>query len=302
MPDSLITIDPSSQASASLTEEKPWVDPDGKPQIALLAMPFGYSKFPSIQLGTLSRVLKNQNIGSKSYHFNLLFAQRIGLQLYEVLCEKRGMIGEWLFSSILFRDNPKHVQYPDVFKPVFESTAREAGCSTGYLEEVAHKIAPQFLTEIMTSYDWDQYKVVGFTSTFDQNVASLTMAKLIKDLYPNIRIVFGGANFDGEMGLEHFRAFPWIDYVVVGEGEEVFPALAKKILREDEDQFPLGVAYRKDGQIQFQPNTKLLSISFSCAALKLSIPGCMHFTPPWARVLICCLVRLALVSMNTSRS
>ena len=42
------------------------------------------------------------------------------------------------------------------------------------------------------------------------------MAKLIKDLYPNVRIVFGGANFDGEMGLEHFRAFPWIDYVVVG--------------------------------------------------------------------------------------
>jgi len=259
MPDSLITIDPSSQASASLAKEEPWVDPGGKPQIALLAMPFGYSKFPSIQLGTLSRVLKNQGIGSKSYHFNLLFAQRIGLQLYEVLCEKRGMIGEWLFSSILFRDNPKHAQYPDVFKPVFESTAREAGCSTGYLEEIAHKIAPQFLTEIMTSYDWDQYKVVGFTSTFDQNVASLTMAKLIKDLYPNIRIVFGGANFDGEMGLEHFRAFPWIDYVVVGEGEEVFPALAKKILWEDEDQFPPGVAYRKDGQIQFQPNTKLFS-------------------------------------------
>ncbi len=256
MPDSLITIDPSSQTSASLAEELPWVDPGGKPQIAL---PFGYSKFPSIQLGTLSRVLKNQSIGSKGYHFNLLFAQRIGLQLYEVLCEKRGMIGEWLFSSILFRDNPKHAQYPDVFKPVLESTAREAGCSTGYLEEVAHKIAPQFRIEIMTSYDWNQYRVVGFTSTFDQNVASLTMAKLIKDLYPNVRIVFGGANFDGEMGLEHFRAFPWIDYVVVGEGEEVFPTLAKKILREEENHFPPGVAYRKEGQIQFQPNTKLFS-------------------------------------------
>ncbi len=259
MPDPLITIPPFSQDSTAPMEEEPWVDPKGHPQIALLAMPFGYSKFPSIQLGTLSRVLKNQGMGSKSYHFNLLFAQRIGLQLYEVLCEKRGMIGEWLFSSILFRDNPKHAEYPEVFKPVFESTAQEAGCSTGCLEEVAHKIAPQFLAEIMTSYDWDQYKVVGFTSTFDQNVASLTMAKLIKDLYPNIRIVFGGANFDGEMGLEHFRAFPWIDYVVVGEGEEVLPILAKKILREDENNFPPGVAYRKDGQIHFQPNTKLFS-------------------------------------------
>ncbi len=258
MPESLITIDPSFEACTVL-EEAPWVDPNEQPQVALLTMPFGYSKFPSIQLGTLSRVLKNQGIGAKSYHFNLLFAQRLGLQLYEVLCEKRGMIGEWLFSSILFRDNPKHDQYPDIFKPVFESTAQEAGCSTGYLEEIAHTIAPQFLTSIMASYDWAQYKVIGFTSTFDQNVASLTLARLIKDLYPDVRIVFGGANFDGEMGLEQLRAFPWIDYVVVGEGEEVFPVLTKKILRDEEKEFPPGVAHRQDGQVRFKPNTALFS-------------------------------------------
>ena len=258
MAESLITIDPSSEACAALEEES-WVDPNHLPQVGLVSMPFGYSKFPSIQLGTLSRVLKNQGIGVKSYHFNLLFAQRIGLQLYEILCEKRGMIGEWLFSSILFRDNPKHDQYPDIFKPVFESTAQEAGCSTRYLEEIAHTIAPQFLTGLMASYDWAQYKVIGFTSTFDQNVASLTLAKLIKDLYPGVRIVFGGANFDGEMGLEQLRAFPWIDYVVVGEGELVFPVLTRKILRDEERAFPPGVAYRQDGQIRFQPNSALFS-------------------------------------------
>ncbi len=258
MAESLITIAPPAQTATAVAEE-PWVDPDGVPPVALATMPFGYSKFPSIQLGTLSRVLKNHGIESKSYHFNLLFAHRIGLPLYEVLCEKRGMIGEWLFSSILFRDNPKHARYPGVFKPVFESTAQEAGCSTGYLEEIAHTIAPQFLTEVLTSYNWGQFKVVGFTSTFDQNVASLTLAKLIKELYPAVRIVFGGANFDGEMGLEYFRAFPWIDYVVVGEGEAVFPALAKNVLRGQEDAFHAGVAYRKNGAIQFQPNTTLFS-------------------------------------------
>ena len=56
------------------------------------------------------------------------------------------------------------------------------------------------------------------------------MAKLIKDLYPDVTIVFGGANFDGEMGLEHFRAFPFIDHVVVGEGEESFLPLVRQIL------------------------------------------------------------------------
>lgn len=227
--------------------------------VALVNMPFGYSKYPSIQLGTLSALLKSQGIGVTSHYLNLRFAQKIGVPLYELLCEKRGLFGEWLFSHLLFRDNPKHADYPRTFKPVFEELARESGHPISYFEELAGRGAPQFLTWAMTAIDWGQYKVVGFTSTFDQNVASLSLAKLIKDLYPNVRIVFGGANFDGEMGLEHLRAFPWIDYVVVGEGEEVFPSLVKQILGGDESSPPNGVAYRRDGRICFEPNPKLFS-------------------------------------------
>ncbi len=226
-------------------------------RIALVNMPFSSAKFPSIQLGTLSALLKSQGVGVTSYHLNVLFAQKIGIELYEILCEKRGLFGEWLFSSILFRDNPKRARYPDLFKPVFEDTAREAGCSIRHLEEIGERNAPQFLTWALTRYDWGQYSVVGFTSTFDQNVASLTMAKLIKDLYPDLRIVFGGANFDGGMGLEYLRAFPWIDYVVVGEGERPFPALAKGILAGREEAIPAGVAHRRDGEIRLEPNRHL---------------------------------------------
>ena len=257
---SLVNIDRS--ASTSPGQVPTFDDVDFRAmgtKVALVTMPFTYSKFPSIQLGTLSALLKSQGIDVKTFHLNLLFAHKIGVPLYEILCEKRGLIGEWLFSSILFRDNPKHAQYPQVFKPVFEDTAREAGCPMSYLEEIEQKIAPQFLTWAMTTYDWGQYEVVGFTSTFDQNVASLTMAKLIKDLYPHVRIVFGGANFDGEMGLEHFRAFPWIDYVVVGEGEEVFLPLVKHILTGKEDIIPPGVAHRQDGQIHLTPHSKLFT-------------------------------------------
>ncbi len=228
-------------------------------RVALVTMPFSYSKFPSIQLGTLSALLKSQGIGTKTYHFNLQFAHKIGVPLYEILCEKRGLFGEWLFSALLFRDNPKHAQYPQIFRPVFEDTAREAGCSIGHLEEIARTVAPQFLTWALTTVEWDQYDVVGFTSTFDQNVASLSLAKLIKDVYPDVRIVFGGANFDGEMGLEQFRAFPWIDYVVSGEGEHSFPPLVQRILLKQESDIPPGIAHRKDGEICFTPNEQLVT-------------------------------------------
>ena len=230
-----------------------------KARVALVNMPFSFSKYPSIQLGTLSALLKSQGIPVDCHHLNVRFAHKIGVPLYEMICEKRALFGEWLFSYLLFRDNPKRTEYPKVFKPVFEQIARQSGHSIAYFEEMATKIAPQFLTWALTTIDWGQYTLVGFTSTFDQNVASLTMAKLIKDLYPNVTIIFGGANYDGEMGMEYFRAFPFIDHVVVGEGEVAFPALARQVLAKRSNGVPEGVAYRQDGQLRLTPNRALFS-------------------------------------------
>jgi len=230
-----------------------------KARVALVNMPFSFSKYPSIQLGTLSALLKSQGIPVDCHHLNVRFAHKIGVPLYEMICEKRALFGEWLFSYLLFRDNPKRAEYPGVFKPVFEQIAQQSGQPTGYFEEMATRVAPQFLTWALTSIDWGQYKLVGFTSTFDQNVASLSMAKLIKDLYPDVTIVFGGANYDGEMGMEYFRAFPFIDHVVIGEGEETFPALVRAILDKKGDVLPDGVAYRRGNQIRFTPNHALFT-------------------------------------------
>lgn len=228
-------------------------------QVALVNMPFSYAKYPSIQLGTLSALLKSNGVPVDCHHLNVRFAYLIGVELHESICEKRALFGEWLFSSLLFKENPKQAEYPQIFKPVFEHISQESGKPIGYFEEIATRIAPQFLTWALRSIDWDQYKLVGFTSTFDQNVASLTMAKLIKDLYPHVSIVFGGANYDGEMGHEYFRAFPFIDHVVAGEGEESFLTLVRQLLAGQTDSYPNGVAYRQDEKIMFTPNTSLFS-------------------------------------------
>jgi ribosomal peptide maturation radical SAM protein 1 len=230
-----------------------------KAQVALVNMPFSFSKYPSIQLGTLSALLKSKDIPVDCHHLNVRFAHKIGVPLYETICEKRALFGEWIFSYLLFRDNPKRTEYPRVFKPVFEQATKESGHSISFFEDMAARTAPQFLTWALTAIDWGQYKMVGFTSTFDQNVASLTMAKLIKDLYPNVAIVFGGANYDGEMGLEYFRAFSFIDHVVVGEGEEVFPELVRYLLAEKRGTAPSGVTDREEEAIAFTPNNSLFS-------------------------------------------
>lgn len=227
--------------------------------VALVTLPFGHAKYPSIQLGTLAQVLKANNIGVKCHYLNLSFAAQIGFPLYDLLCEQQALIGEWLFSRLLFHDNPKHSKYLTTFKPLCDRIARAAGTSASYLHEIEEKIAPRFLTWASTSVDWGQYAVIGFTSMFHQNVASVTLAKLIKELYPQVKIVFGGANYDGEMGQEYFRAFPWIDYAVLGEGEVPFPALIKQILAGDTAKVPAGVMARLGTTLQYEQNPVLFA-------------------------------------------
>ena len=231
----------------------------GQAQVGLVTMPFGHAKYPSIQLGTLAEALTQKGIPSRSHYLNLIFGGQIGFPLYDTLCEQQLLIGEWLFSRLLFHDNPKHAKYLTAFKPLCDRVSQLTGTPVSYLQEIEERIAPRFLTWASASINWGEYAVVGFTSMFHQNVASLTLAKLIKELYPHVKIVFGGANYDDEMGLEYFRSFPWIDYAVIGEGEGPFPALVQHILNGEQGALPDGVVGRSGSGIQYKPNTTLFT-------------------------------------------
>ena len=85
--------------------------------------------------------------------------------------------------------------------------------------------------------DWSRYTAVGFTSTFEQNTAAFAMARAIKERYPGIVDLFGGANFDGTMGREYVRSLHFIDYAVIGEGDKVLPQIVNRLAQGEE---PLG--------------------------------------------------------------
>lgn len=108
-----------------------------------------------------------------------------------------------------------------------------------------------FIDYCMETIPWENYALVGFTSTFEQNISSLALAKRIKKRYPRIKIVFGGGNWEGEMGEELHRVFPFIDYVCPGEADESFPALVERILtgrvsKKTIDKIK-GLVYRSNG-------------------------------------------------------
>src|SRR6185503_6720726 len=85
--------------------------------------------------------------------------------------------------------------------------------------------ADAFIDECLERVLKEKPLVVGFTSSFHQHVPSLALARRLKQARPECVIVMGGANCEGPMGAETARQFPFVDAVVSGEGDLVFPDL-----------------------------------------------------------------------------
>ena len=108
-------------------------------------------------------------------------------------------------------------------------------------------LVPAFLEQTADEIVAAGPRVVGFRTTFSQNVPSLVLARMLKNRYPSLRIVFGGANCDGPMGAALHRVFPWIDVVVRGEAERILPELVRDLLAGGAIRPRPGLCYR-DGE------------------------------------------------------
>ena len=219
--------------------------------VALVTAPFGSILSPSIQLGLLKAILGQHGIPATVYYLNIPFARLIGYARYKMLSEFRDLLlGEWIFSEAAF--GPQ--QDDKIFFREFPKVAKilkELGWKRKHLIELKTKIAPRYIQVCAELIPWQRHSVVGFSSTFQQNTASLALARNIKERFPNIKVVMGGANFDGEMGVEYARAFPWIDYAVIGEGDEIFPKLAGAIVAGEQVPLQPGLTVRSKTGVAF---------------------------------------------------
>jgi ribosomal peptide maturation radical SAM protein 1 len=196
-------------------------------RVALVCMPFASAQRPSIQIGLMTAIAQREGFETHAYHFNIDLAAQVSPELYEQLCEHRGhMTGEWLFGLAAF--NSRCDGFFDEF-PEETLWARNIGKDESFLLDLRERVLPEFIDKCLAAVEWQRYQVVGFSSTFQQNVGCLALARRIKERYPQIAVVFGGANMESDMGVEYARAFPFIDYVVSGEGDVVFPALLRDL-------------------------------------------------------------------------
>ncbi|MFG2577210.1 RiPP maturation radical SAM C-methyltransferase [Streptomyces sp. NPDC048481] len=198
-------------------------------RVLLVNMPWSPMDLPSLALGILKRSVDEhvQDATCEVLHANLEFTDWItgrteftaedydyyALSSYFLGC------GDWVFSSALY-DDPQWRE--SEFVDAMTSKLRR---SRMRMTRELHRVVPEFVAEVAERVVALQPDVVGFTSTFQQNTAALAAARHIKRLAPHVVTVMGGANCDAEQGAAVHRNFPFVDYVVRGEGEDAFPRL-----------------------------------------------------------------------------
>ncbi len=206
--------------------------------VCLVNMPMGDVKRPSLGLSLLQAILTTGGIGCKVDYANLRFFAMAGADKLRLLGSTRAedILAEWLFADVAF---PDHQVDDDRFldrliarNSMLRKQDAKSVCSQ--LMELRRQI-PAFVDGVAQGLLERSPRIVGCSSTFQQNVASLALLKRLRELNPGIVTMMGGANCEGVMGLALHQSFPWVDFVVSGEADRLIVPLCRQILDHGRD-------------------------------------------------------------------
>ncbi|MFA7349007.1 MAG: RiPP maturation radical SAM C-methyltransferase [Desulfurivibrionaceae bacterium] len=183
-------------------------------RLGLISMPWALFNRPSVQLGALKGYLAQAepDVRVACLHPYLGLAKSIGLDFYREISQDVWLC-EGLYAGLLFPEQR------GVLQEFLAKRLRQCkGAGAQDIESLWQKVDVH-LKQWLARQDWNQFELVGFSVCFNQLLASLLAAKQLKALQPHLPIVFGGSSCVAEMGSSLLDVFPWLDYVVHGEGE-----------------------------------------------------------------------------------
>jgi len=222
--------------------------------VSLVSLPFKDLKNPPIQLGILQRALSDAGIASRAHSLELAFMEDLHrataggesgvltIEDYQNIAHKQFhvQLGDWIFKV------PPYAEIPALADDEYLRYIRGEGIKETAITNAIRmrEVVPSFLKRAVREILSGKPRIVGFSTVFQQNVASLVLSKMLKEADPSLVVIFGGDNCDGVMGAALHESFPWVDVVVRGEGERVLVEVARDVLAERPIRPQPGLCYR----------------------------------------------------------
>jgi ribosomal peptide maturation radical SAM protein 1 len=201
------------------------VRPAVRRRVALVSVPFQAIELPSIALGTLAELLREQGHSVDVLHLNLDFAARIGVGPYTEIVSYAAwlrLFGEWLFADEHVAAGAATVEEYDAFLRHHRWRDRARNLERFDLPGLRAE-ANRAIERWFHARDWSSYDVVGFNVMFQQLNASLRLSSLIKARWPAVRVVLGGSAMEAPMGQPVLDRYLWLDAVFSGYAERTLP-------------------------------------------------------------------------------
>ena len=197
--------------------------PTAARDVLLAVLPFGPLLQPSLGLSLLKAATP---ASTRIEYLTLPFGDQIGADFYQWVAAEvpsEWVLGDWIFADALYgEEEPDGGYFAEVLRDVEPERLAQIA--------EARRLAGPFIEACLERVRSAAPRIVGFTNAFAQQTASLALARRIREEMPETFILFGGANCEGVMGREILRAFPFVDAVVSGEGDRVFPRLVERVL------------------------------------------------------------------------
>ncbi len=209
-------------------------------------MPFAGVTIPSIQLPILEAYCTERKIHIETSHLYLKAAELYGLQNYHFLIypPNDSYTAQMAFSRYVF---PEHWEKnKDKFQEYYQNyTQKNTQAPLFPFDEYVQR-TDLLYQWVLDHLDWRSYDIIGFTLNYGQLLPSLAIAKKIKQLTPEKKIILGGSRTTGAIGRNILHAFPYVDFIVSGDGEDALFRLASEY--ENRTSIP-GLIYRNQEQV-----------------------------------------------------
>lgn len=201
--------------------------------VLFVVMPFADVGRPALGVSLLAAAARRRGHSCAVRYFGIDLIERIGLPLYSWIAQlgdqeglidvvaAESLVGERFFADVAF---PGQLPGVDAWIERFVP-----GSAAGPALRDAMMEASSFVDACAAEIARLAPKIVAFTTTFHQTVGSLAVVRRLPQ--PRPLVIFGGANCEGDMGIALLDAFPEIDAVCTGEGDEVFGPFLDRVLR-----------------------------------------------------------------------
>jgi len=184
-------------------------------RVLLVCLPYQHLKLSSLSLALLATLLRKNGVECHEAYMHLEFARLVGRRAYTIISDsgtKNTILGELLFAEQYRGSNEPAINLR--LGPLFGDRRARAD------------LLDRFARSCLKRIEQLRCGVVGLTTSFNQLMPSLWLARLIKEQLPGIRIVLGGASCSSPMGERIAEYYRDVDLVVSGFGEQPMVDLA----------------------------------------------------------------------------